>query len=118
MVKEYRLEFLGKWLSINEAYSVNRWKRNAVKKEWNERFKLMIAEAGIQPFTVFELEIVFRSRMDVENVAAGTKILVDTLKTEGIIPNDDGRYYKSFTSRRDQSLAHNTHQITIRVIEE
>ncbi len=36
-------------------------------------------------------------RWDVDNYAMSCKILTDALRRSGVIPEDDGRYYKGFT---------------------
>ncbi|KUG07442.1 hypothetical protein [Solirubrum puertoriconensis] len=109
----YQLEFRGQWLSLNAVYTKHHHQRNIVKKEYQQRFRTMLLGARIPELPAFRLRIEYNSRMDCDNLTAGTKVLVDTMRELGIIREDNKHIYKGISIEPNLELAHNTYQITI-----
>jgi hypothetical protein len=112
----YTLTHHGQWLSLNQVYGKSRWLASVAKNEWKTTFTRMFTEAGISPFLTFKITIRYNSRMDADNVVAGNKVLVDTLREMKLVPNDDKRYYKGISIEPDASLKHNQYVIIIHVL--
>ena len=112
----YTITFHGRWLSLNQVYSKNRYLATQVKNDWKTTFTRMFQEAQIKPFTTFRLWVRYNSRMDADNLTGGTKIAVDTLRAMALVPNDDKRFYKGISIEPDLALKHNTYVLTIEVL--
>jgi hypothetical protein len=113
-LKVYKIEYTGKWLSINAAYSSNRWQRTKVKKEYKAIFKPLILNLAItQPIKQYRLEVTYWSKMDSLNLCAGIKILEDCMTELDVIINDDKRYQQGISIAPDNTLNHNTYIIKL-----
>jgi len=113
----YEVLFIGKWLSINEAYSSNRWKRTAVKNDYKTTFKNLIRDLNIKrKINTYTIDVEYWSRLDSLNLCAGIKIFEDCLKEEECIIDDDKRYQKGISITPNEDLKHNTYIIRINVI--
>ena len=58
--------------------------------------------------------ITYNSRMDIDNGILVAKFLADTLVSEGIIPNDNPKYYDKVTLEYDLDLPKNTYLVKIK----
>lgn len=109
----YTFTYSGAWLSLNTIYSTHRWLRNQEKKAWMGKFRQMLVEAEIPALEAFPLHIRYNSRSPCDNLTGGSKILVDTMRGLGIIPDDSKHYYRGVTIEPDLALGHNTYVVTI-----
>lgn len=109
----HQIEYNGKWLSLNEVYSKNRFLASKTKKEWKERFTLLFTEAGVTPFTKFFISLKYWSRIDVDNTTAGNKVGIDTLREMGLVANDDKRFYRGLFIQPVPTMKHNSYSLTI-----
>lgn len=71
----------------------------------------MFRDAGVQPMEYFRMDVRYWSRADCDNCVI--KRLVDTLRSEQLVPQDDKRYFKGFSVTPDPDLRHNTYLIAI-----
>jgi hypothetical protein len=111
--REYKIEYIGTWIGLNKIYGMNRYIASQHKREWKERFSAMLRDSGIKPLAAFKLHLQYNSRLDCDNTVAGLKLIVDTMRAEGYVMNDDKRFYKGFSVTPDYTLKHNTYVVTI-----
>ncbi|MBB4601378.1 hypothetical protein HNQ93_001261 [Hymenobacter luteus] len=114
----YQLTFRGRWLSINAAYNKHYQQRNKVKNEYKELFRPLLLQAQIPPLLAFRLHIEYNSRMDCDNLTAGSKVFYDLIREMKIIKEDNKHIYRGITIVPNLLLPHNTYQITILPVEE
>lgn len=96
--------------SLNKIYAGKHW---AVRKKYKDDYKKECIKAleGFDKFTCegIELHISYNSRLDIDNGILVSKFLADTLVSEGIVPDDNPRYYKKVSIRFDENLDKNTY---------
>lgn len=96
--------------SLNKIYSGGHW---AIRKKYKDEYKKSCQEAlsEYDRFTCEEIYIIisYNSRLDIDNGILVSKFLADTLVSEGIIPDDNPKYYKSVSIRYDGTLEKNTY---------
>lgn len=107
----YTITHTGAWLSWNTLLSQNRWQRSKLLASWVPIYQKMFADAQVQPMTHYRLDIRYWSRADADNLVI--KRLIDTLRSEKLVPNDDKRYFKGFSVTPDATLKHNTYVVTL-----
>ena len=96
--------------SLNKIYAGKHW---AVRKKYKDDYKKHCLEA-LQKYDKFtcegiEFHISYNSRLDIDNGILVSKFLADTLVSEGIIPDDNPKYYKKVTLVFDDNLEKNTY---------
>jgi hypothetical protein len=96
--------------SLNKIYAGKHW---AVRKKYKDDYKKHCLEA-LQKYDKFtcegiEFHISYNSRLDIDNGILVSKFLADTLVSEGIIPDDNPKYYKKVTLVFDENLEKNTY---------
>lgn len=96
--------------SLNKIYAGKHW---AVRKKYKDDYKKECIKAleGFDKFTCegIELHISYNSRLDIDNGILVSKFLADTLVSEGIVPDDNPKYYKKVSIRFDENLDKNTY---------
>jgi len=96
--------------SLNKIYSGGHW---AIRKKYKDEYKRACQEAlsEYDRFTCEEIYIIisYNSRLDIDNGILVSKFLADTLVSEGVIPDDNPKYYKSVSIRYDGTLEKNTY---------
>lgn len=112
MQVEYTIDYRGPWLSWNTLLSLNRWQRQKLVGEAKQRYQELLAGAGVLPLASFVVEVRYWSRLDCDNICL--KYLVDTMRAQGLVTNDDKRYFAGVTSIPDAALGHNQYRIIIR----
>ena len=106
--------YKGKWLSINQAYTLHWSKAKKLKDGLKLSFKTMLNNQKIDPLETFTLYLRYNSRLDADNTVTGLKCFVDTLTRSGVIDNDTKGIYQGFTVMPDTTLPNNTYVITIK----
>jgi hypothetical protein len=96
--------------SLNKIYAGKHW---AIRKKYKDDYKKHCLEA-LQKYDKFtcegiEFHISYNSRLDIDNGILVSKFLADTLVSEGIIPDDNPKYYKKVTLVFDENLEKNTY---------
>lgn len=109
----YQFTFRGQWLSINAAFSKHYHQRNLEKNKYKELFIQLLQTNPIPRLQAFTLEIEYNSRMDADNLCAGSKVWVDTMRHLGIIAEDNKHIYKGLSIRPNLELKHNTYKISV-----
>lgn len=112
-LRSYVITYSGPGLSSNKWYAGMHFaQRIKLKTEWRNRFKGIIALAGIQPMQRFRVDLRYRARLDCDNTSAMLKLFCDQLK--GVyVPEDDTKYFKGFSVSFAPELPHNTFIFTL-----
>jgi len=96
--------------SLNKIYAGGHW---AIRKKYKDEYKKECLKAleEYDRFTCEEIYITisYNSRLDIDNGILVSKFLADTLVSEGVIPDDNPKYYKSVSIRYDETLDKNTY---------
>tara|TARA_B110000285_G_scaffold105559_1_gene120199 strand:- start:1963 stop:2349 length:387 start_codon:yes stop_codon:yes gene_type:complete len=94
--------------SLNKIYAGGHWgKRKKLKDEYKKHCLKALAEFDSFTCDGIELHISYNSRLDIDNGILVSKFLADTLVSEGIIPDDNPKYYKRVTLIFDENLNKN-----------
>jgi hypothetical protein len=59
------------------------------------------------------MDIKYNSRLDIDNGILVSKFLADTLVSEGIVPDDNKKYYTQVTITYDSELPKDTYKVTL-----
>jgi len=111
---EIKLE-LPKPPSLNKIYAGQHW---AVRKKYKDDYKKE-CQKQLEKLDAFvcnriQFFITYNSRLDIDNGILVAKFLADTLVSEGIIPNDNPKYYDKVTLEYDLGLPKNTYLVKIK----
>lgn len=71
-------------------------------------FLSIIRNACLPKMQEFGINVRYNSRLDPDNLSFTTKIFVDVLRREGIVPDDTRKQYKYFNVVPDGELPENT----------
>jgi hypothetical protein len=111
---EIKLE-LPKPPSLNKIYAGQHW---AVRKKYKDDYKKECQKQleKLDDFVCNRIQffITYNSRLDIDNGILVAKFLADTLVSEGIIPNDNPKYYDKVTLEYDLGLPKNTYLVKIK----
>lgn len=119
-LREYNFEFNEKWVSNNDFYGSKHWAvRHGLKKKYAKIFTDLTNGKIKSKMDLFSIEIIYNSRLDVDNVVGGAKIFVDTLKNNGHIVEDNKKYYIGLNIQPDWifGVKSKTNTYNIKVIE-
>ena len=101
--------------SLNKIYSGGHW---AIRKKYKDDYKKECVKALEEhdAFTceTFRMVIRYNSRLDIDNGILVSKFLADTLVSQGIVPDDNPRYYDKVTIQYDKTLEKNSYVVTLR----
>jgi len=101
--------------SLNKIYAGQHW---AVRKKYKDDYKKECQKQleKLDDFVCNRIQffITYNSRMDIDNGILVAKFLADTLVSEGIIPNDNPKYYDKVTLEYDLDLPKNTYLVKIK----
>ena len=101
--------------SLNKIYAGKHW---AVRKKYKDDYKKECVKAleEYDAFTceTFRLDIRYNSRLDIDNGILVSKFLADTLVSQGIVQDDNPRYYDKVTIKYDNTIEKNSYVVTIR----
>lgn len=101
--------------SLNKIYAGQHW---AVRKKYKDDYKKECQKQleKLDDFVCNRIQffITYNSRMDIDNGILVAKFLADTLVSEGIIPNDNPKYYDKVTLKYDLDLPKNTYLVKIK----
>ena len=107
----FRIEFTGKWPSVNDLRNKHWTKLHKLKKEWEYKLVYMIRDAGAKPTDKFGIEIKFNSKLDADNISL--KFFCDTMRAMKLIKDDNKKYFRYLTVHADESLPKNTYIIDV-----
>lgn len=107
----YTITHNGRWISWNTLLSNNRWQRAKIIKEWKPLYQAMFITAGIKPMNEFKITVRYWSKIDADNCCF--KYIIDQLRADKLVTNDDKRFFKGITTIPDPSLKHNTYIIEV-----
>ena len=94
--------------SLNKIYAGGHWaKRKKFKDDYKKHCLEALAEYDRFTCEGIEFHISYNSRLDIDNGILVSKFLADTLVSEGIIPDDNPKYYKKVTLTFDENLEKN-----------
>ena len=100
--------------SLNKIYAGQHW---AVRKKYKDDYKKHCLEALSihDKFTCKSIYVIinYNSRLDIDNGILVSKFLADTLVSEGVIPDDNPKYYKSVTIKFDGSLPKDVYEVKV-----
>ena len=100
--------------SLNKIYAGKHW---AVRKKYKDDYKAECVKVleDFDKFTAegFAFAIRYNSRLDIDNGILVSKFLADTLVSEGIVPDDNPKYYKRVQITYDETLPKNTYIVDI-----
>jgi hypothetical protein len=100
--------------SLNKIYAGKHW---AVRKKYKDDYKAECIKVleEFDKFTAegFAFSIHYNSRLDIDNGILVSKFLADTLVSEGIVPDDNPKYYKRVKITYDETLPKNTYIVDI-----
>lgn len=101
--------------SLNKIYAGQHW---AVRKKYKDDYKKECQKQleKLDDFVCNRIQffITYNSRLDIDNGILVAKFLADTLVSEGIIPNDNPKYYDKVTLEYDLGLPKNTYLVKIK----
>lgn len=104
--------------SLNKIYAGKHW---AVRKKYKDDYKKICEEAlgEYDPFTcqAFRLDIVYNSRLDIDNGILVSKFLADTLVSLGVVEDDSPKYYDQVRITYDSSIPKNQYIVKIKYYE-
>jgi hypothetical protein len=123
----YAVTYVGSGVSNNTFYSGGGgrggWRvRSSLKNKYSKLFQSLIDKVSIPWMDVYQISIVYNSKMDPGNVAAMEKIFTDTIKEErlkgvvtkkGLIYDDSKKYCKGVMLIPDDSLPKDTYRFDI-----
>lgn len=92
--------------------SMNRWQRSKLIAEAKHQYRQMLLEAGVGKLSRFSVQVSYWSKIDADNICL--KYFIDTLRAEGMVINDDKRYFDGVSSTPDATLKHNTYLVKIK----
>ena len=100
--------------SLNKIYAGKHW---AVRKKYKDDYKIVCQEA-LSKYDKFTCEgirmaISYNSRMDIDNGILVSKFLADTLVAEGIIPDDNKKYYTEVKITYDGELPKDCYKVIL-----
>lgn len=111
-MNSYEIVFEGKWASSNELRN-NHWRKNQnLKESFRKKFLILLAKAKVEWMERFEIDVLYNSRLDTDNVGGGLKFLIDTMKKK-YVADDNKKYFRRLCIQPDESLPKNTYVITI-----
>jgi len=100
--------------SLNKIYAGKHW---AVRKKYKDDYKVICQEAlsKYDKFTCegIKMAISYNSRMDIDNGILVSKFLADTLVFEGVIPDDNKKYYTEVKITYDGDLPKDTYKVIL-----
>ena len=100
--------------SLNMIYAGKHW---TYRKKKKDEYKIICQEAlsNYDKFTIdsFKMDIKYNSRLDIDNGILVSKFLADTLVSEGIVPDDNKKYYTQVTITYDSELPKDTYKVTL-----
>lgn len=100
--------------SLNTIYAGKHW---TYRKKKKDEYKIICQEAlsNYDKFTIdsFKMDIKYNSRLDIDNGILVSKFLADTLVSEGIVPDDNKKYYTQVTITYDSELPKDTYKVTL-----
>ena len=106
------ITYSGKLFSLNDLYSSGHWRtRQNIKNKYKEIFMKVLDDHNVKPVENFSILIFYNSRHDPDNITGMEKILVDTMRSTGIIIDDTKKYYKFFGIVPDLQLKKNSLEI-------
>lgn len=101
--------------SLNMIYAGKHW---AVRKKYKDDYKKECQKelAKLDNFVCSRIHIfiTYNSRLDIDNGILVSKFLADTLVSEGIIPDDNPKYYDRVTIKYDKDVPKNTYLVKIK----
>lgn len=101
--------------SLNKIYAGKHW---AVRKKYKDDYKKECQKQleKLDNFLCDRIQffITYNSRLDIDNGILVSKFLADTLVSEGIIPDDNPKYYDKVTLEYDLGLPKNTYLVKIK----
>ena len=101
--------------SLNKIYAGKHW---AVRKKYKDDYKKECQKQleKLDNFVCDRIQffITYNSRLDIDNGILVSKFLADTLVSEGIIPDDNPKYYDKVTLEYDLGLPKNTYLVKIK----
>lgn len=101
--------------SLNKIYAGKHW---AVRKKYKDDYKRECQKQleKLDDFICDRIQffITYNSRLDIDNGILVSKFLADTLVSEGIIPDDNPKYYDRVTLKYDLGLPKNTYLVKIK----
>lgn len=101
--------------SLNKIYAGKHW---AVRKKYKDDYKKECQKQleKLDDFVCDRIQffITYNSRLDIDNGILVSKFLADTLVSEGIIPDDNPKYYDKVTLEYDLGLPKNTYLVKIK----
>lgn len=101
--------------SLNKIYAGKHW---AVRKKYKDDYKKECQKQleKLDSFVCDRIQffITYNSRLDIDNGILVSKFLADTLVSEGIIPDDNPKYYDKVTLEYDLGLPKNTYLVKIK----
>lgn len=111
--REFTVHYNGTWVSTNTLrnnhYRVNEALKRKFRKVYGDLIRKSKCDGGV--FKSFEVQIEYRSRLDPDNVSG--KFFVDALKDQGVIIDDNKKYFKLWSIRPIEDLKHNDYVIKI-----
>ena len=106
--KIYTVIFRGSFISTN-VLKGKHWSTTKKKvDELKEVFRELIEKNSLPFFPKIQVEVIFRSRHDMDGVPATTKFFVDMLVEKGRLIDDNTKYWDYFLLKYDPQLEHNT----------
>ena len=113
-MKEYKIVYKGKMISLNDLYSGKHWShRHKAKTKFRAIFDILLLEAGVKWMKEYRVDMVYNSRLDSDNTIPAIKFLNDSLKKK-YVPEDDPRYFKGFSVNIDKQLKPDTYVFLIK----
>lgn len=101
--------------SLNKIYAGKHW---AVRKKYKDDYKKECQKQleKLDDFVCDRIQfyITYNSRLDIDNGILVSKFLADTLVSEGIIKDDNPKYYDKVTLEYDLGLPKNTYVVKIK----
>jgi hypothetical protein len=106
-------KYQGESLSLNKFYSQGHWsERNKIKKEFAEKFNLLLTKAKGSFFEKYYIVIFFNNRLDVDNIVGMEKVFTDCMK--GVyVHNDSKQYFKGLMIFYDPFLPKQTTEFIV-----
>ena len=100
--------------SLNMIYAGKHW---TVRKKYKDDYKKVCQEALSKYdkfiFDSFKMGIEYNSRLDIDNGILVSKFLADTLVSEGIVPDDNKKYYTEVKITYNPELPKNSYRVTL-----
>ncbi len=100
--------------SLNMIYAGKHW---TYRKKKKDEYKIICQEALSKydkfTFDAFKMAIEYNSRLDIDNGILVSKFLADTLVSEGIVPDDNKKYYTEVKITYNAELPKDTYKVTL-----